>query len=132
MDLDALLWVRPANAQGALRAAELVLRAGFALVVLDLEGASARAIGALGPAAWTRIARTLRAARARVLVLAGSGMDRAAGTFATLALALARRAARFERGLFEGIDASARVVRQRTGPLGRELPFQVFQRPHPG
>ncbi len=129
MDLATLLWVRPADPQGALRAAELVLKAGFALVVIDLEGASARSLASLGPALWTRLARALRSARAQALLIAP---ERVAGVFATLALGLERRRSMFEHGLFEGIETRARVMRRRTGPSGEELTFQVFQRPHPG
>lgn len=128
MDLGTLLWVRPATAQGALRAAELVLKSGFSLVVIDLDGASSRAL-ALGPALWTRLARALRAARAQALVLTP---ERISGAFTTLGLALERQRALFEHGLFEGMEARARVVRQRSGPGTGEHSFRVFQRPRPG
>jgi hypothetical protein len=127
MDLGSLLWVRPSDPRAALRAAELVLKAGFALVVIDLEGACARELAGLGPALWTRVARALRAERAQALLIAP---ERVAGVFATLALGLERRRAMFEHGLLEGIEARARVVRRRTGTAGDELDFQVFQRPH--
>ena len=124
--LERMLWVRPPTLTAALRAAEILTHTGFALVVLDLEGASQRELGRLGPAVWTRLAQRLRNARATLALLASR---RIAGSFATLGIETERTLTRFERGLFEGLESHACVVRNRTGATGTEHPFAVYQRP---
>lgn len=126
VDLEKLLWVRPPNAREALRSAELLLRSGFALVVLDLDGADPRALERLGTASWSRLLRAVRLTRSSAVLL---GETRAAGSFATLGLYTERRRSLFDHGLFEGLDASAAVVRNRTGPLDDAISFRVFHRP---
>lgn len=128
--LRSLLWVRPPHARAALRAAELLLKTGFGLVVLDLLGAEPGALERLGAAAWSRLQRGARGARATAVLL-GSG--RAAGPFASLAIYTDRCQALFDRGLFEGLDARGSAVRNRAGPAaGTAHPFRVLHRPvHP-
>jgi hypothetical protein len=127
VDLEALLWVRPPQAQAALRAAELLLQTGFAVVVVDLEGAG-RGLERGGPAIWSRLLRAVRETRATALLL---GTNRASGSFATLSLYTERRQTFFDYGLFEGLDCSATILRDRTGPVGAEYPFHTSQRPAP-
>jgi hypothetical protein len=55
--------------------------------------------------------------------------DRVAGSFPTLGLWTERRRALFEGRLFEGIETCATIVRDRSGPVGAEHPFQALQRP---
>ncbi len=126
-NLADLLWVRPPHGLAALRAAELLLKTGFALVVLDLEGAARRAFERSGPALWLRLQRAVREARATAVVL---GTPQASGAFASLRLYTERRRALFEDGLFEGIECSASVVRDRHGPPGAAHSLRVLQRPH--
>ena len=47
------------ESSAALRAAELLIKTGFALVVLDLEGARPRELAQLGASVWTRLLRAL-------------------------------------------------------------------------
>lgn len=129
--LDSLLWVRPPRVESALRAAELLLRTGFAMVVLDLDGAPPGVLARLGPGVWTRLLRAVRRARAAAVLLAPAGSERLAGATATLGLRTERRQALFECGLFEGLEPFATVVRNRQGPTGIELPFRVFHRAGP-
>ena len=124
--LESLLWVRPRRVQAALRATELLLHTGFALVVIDLEGAARHTLSRLGAAAWARLLRVTRESRATAVLLGG---ERAPGSFATLALYTERRQALFEEGLFEGIETRAAVLRNRTGPAGTEYSFQTLFRP---
>lgn len=111
MRLESLLWVRPRETPAALRAAELLLRAGFPFVALDLDGAPRRALERLGAAAWTRLSRAVRESRATAVLLGG---ERRAGSLAALALYTERRRARFAAGLFEGFEARASAA-LRTG-----------------
>lgn len=67
VDLERLLWVRPERLKDALAAAEMLLGAGFSLVVLDLGPPPVR--GGRGvEAAWLRLARAARAHGAALLV----------------------------------------------------------------
>lgn len=124
-DLRSVLWVRPPEARSALRSAELLIKTGFALVALDLEGAASREIGRMGPPIWSRLLRAVREARTTALVL---GSTRVTGSFATLGLETRRTRARFEHGLFEGLDCSAHIERSREGAPPGELPFQTWHR----
>jgi len=124
-ELQSVLWVRPERLRAALRSAELLLKAGLALVVLDLEGAPLHELERLGTSVWTRLARAARAARARLLLLAPRPL---AGTSAALALSVERRSARFESGLLEGLDSSLRVTRGRSAADPPELHFRLHHR----
>jgi len=123
--LDDVLWVRPPGLQAALRAAELLIKTGFALCVIDLEGAPAGEIARLGAAVWTRLTRALRESRSSALLLGTRG---AAGTFATLGARTERRRSLFDGRLFEGIESSVEVLRRRSGPPGEIRHFSVLQR----
>jgi len=68
-DLERLLWVRSRGARETFRAAELLLKAGFAVVVIDLWGVEVRALQRLGNAAWSRLQRSARSRAATVLIL---------------------------------------------------------------
>ncbi|MFQ5699041.1 MAG: hypothetical protein ACE5IL_12240 [Myxococcota bacterium] len=110
-DLARTLWVRPPTRIAALRASEILLRTGFALVVLDLEG-TRRAAPVVPPSVWIRLARRARSARATLVVL---DSERMAGSFAALGLETERRRARFEGGLFEGLESQVWIARARSG-----------------
>ena len=125
-DLNALLWARPEHARAALRAAELMLKTGFAMVILDLEGAPPRELEKLGTAAWNRLLRAVLATRNSVIVL---GPQRVSNATATLGLHFEQRRPVFTRGLFEGLEAEARIVRNRRGPTEQTLPLRVHHRP---
>ncbi len=125
VDLEGVLWVRPPELRAALRSAELLLKTGFAVVTLDLEGASPRALGKMGTSVWSRLLRAVRESRATALVL---GSERAVGSFATQSLHTERQRARFEAGLFEGLDNRATLLRDRTGPADRVCDFRLEHR----
>jgi hypothetical protein len=126
VDLQGVLWVRPPELRAALRSAELLLKTGFAVVTIDLEGASHRTLGKMGASVWSRLLRAVRESRATALVL---GSQRAVGSFATQGLHTERRRARFEGGLFEGLDNRATLLRDRTGPADRVYDFRLEHRP---
>ncbi len=124
--LGDVLWVRPPSLSTALRTAELLVKTGFALVVLDLEGARSRELAQLGASVWTRLLRALRESRATALLL---GAQRAAGSFATLGVSTRREHALFDAGLFEGLVSRLEVLRNRSGASDGELRFAVHHRP---
>ena len=95
VDLQGVLWVRPPPPGAALRSAELLLKTGFAVVTLDLEGASQRALGKVGSSVWSRLLRAVRESRATALVM---GSERVAGSFATQGLYTERRRAQLRGG----------------------------------
>jgi hypothetical protein len=111
--LARTLWVRPRSITDALRATDLLLRAGgFGLVVLDLgERERPRAAAAPPPAGAT------------LLLLAPRGQP---GAFAALRLEVTGRRARWSGGpgqllLLDGIDARVTVARSRIGRTGAAL-----------
>ena len=69
VELDRLLWVRPEKLKDAVASAEMLLSAGFPLVVVDLGIAPVR--GRFVPdAAWVRLERAARSRNAALLLLA--------------------------------------------------------------
>jgi hypothetical protein len=118
--LESLLWVRPRELAAAFRSAELLLKTGFAVVALDLEGAPAQGLARLGASIWTRLLRAARGSRGTAVLL---GAERAAGSFSSLALYTERSRAHFEAGLFEGLESTASVLRNRYGPTDLHLPL---------
>jgi RecA DNA recombination protein len=67
VDLMRLLWVRPRRAKEAVAAAEMLLSAGFPLVVADF-GLNPRGARYLPDAAWMRLARAAQARGAALLL----------------------------------------------------------------
>ena len=68
VDLDRLLWVRPARLKSALASAEMLLATGFPLVVADL-GLSPRGARYLPDSAWVRLARAAQAQGASLFLI---------------------------------------------------------------
>jgi hypothetical protein len=68
VELELLLWVRPRRVKETLAAAEMLLAAGFPLVVADL-GLSARGARFVPDAAWIRLARASQAQGASLFLL---------------------------------------------------------------
>jgi len=97
VDLDRLLWVRPARLKDALAATEMLIAGGFRLVVLDLGAPPVR--GGRGiESAWLRLTRAARTHDAALLV--GSPY-RVSGTAASAVLK-----AEAGRGAWRGGGAS--------------------------
>jgi hypothetical protein len=68
VDLELLLWVRPRRVKEALASAEMLLNAGFPLVVADF-GLSAGGARFVPDAAWIRLARAVEAQGSSLLLL---------------------------------------------------------------
>jgi hypothetical protein len=68
VELERVLWVRPAKLKGALASAEMLLATGFPLVVADL-GISPRGSRSIPDAAWVRLARAAQSQGACLLVV---------------------------------------------------------------
>ena len=68
VDLELLLWVRPRRVKETLAAAEMLLAAGFPLVVADF-GLSPRGGRFVPDAAWIRLARASQAQDSALLLL---------------------------------------------------------------
>ena len=68
VDLELLLWARPRRVKEALAASEMLLAAGFPLVVADL-GLSPRGARYVPDAAWLRLARAAQSRESSLLLL---------------------------------------------------------------
>jgi len=95
-DLTRLLWIRPTTLQQAVAAAEMLLGAGFPLVVLDLGNPPLRG-GRGAEAVWLRLARAARSHGAALLL--GSPY-RVSGTTAAAVIKAER-----ERAVWQGGEA---------------------------
>jgi hypothetical protein len=114
-----LLWVRPPDVKSALRAAELILKAGgFGVVALDME---MKQENQWKPpmACWMRIARLASSSSALVLVLTSqqkSEMD----SISSLVVEVGKHQARWQGGRerwLEGIDLSFNVRKMRKAAI---------------
>lgn len=120
VDLKRLLWARPKDLKEALAGTEMLIGAGFALVVLDLGAPPVR--GGRGvEAGWLRLARSARAHGSALLV--GSPY-RVSGTAASAVLKAARPRIVWQGGqsapwLLGGLSARIEVEKHR-----RRLPGQ--------
>jgi hypothetical protein len=120
VDLERLLWARPKDLKEALAGTEMLIGAGFALVVLDLGAPPVR--GGRGvEAGWLRLARSARAHGSALLV--GSPY-RVSGTAASAVLKAARPRIVWQGGpsapwLLGGLSARIEVEKHR-----RRLPGQ--------
>ncbi len=113
-DLELLLWLRPHRVREALAGAEMLVGAGFPLVVVDL-GAPPLAGGRGAQGAWLRLARAARDHRAALLV---SAPYRVSGTAAAAVLGLRGRSLRRRDApraplLFLGLDTRISLEKAR-------------------
>ncbi len=128
VELERLLWVRPSKLKEAVASAEMLLAAGFPLVVVDLGLAPVR--GRFVPdAAWVRLTRAARDRRAALLVLAPyrvSGVAAESVVSAQNARAIWRGAGKSPR-LLEGVVVRLTLEkdgRARTG-MGESFALSV-------
>lgn len=119
-DLERILWIRPESTRDAVHAAELVIQAGFPLVVLEfalrLRGSRS------ADAAWVRLAR---AAEHHQTVLLVSAPWPLAGSASEGVVALERPRAVWSGGgrapsLLTGIETTLRLDRHRHRRAGEE------------
>lgn len=134
IDLERLLWVRPARLKEALAATEMLLASGFPLVALDLGLPPLR--GGRGvESSWLRLARAARAHDAALLV--GSPY-RVSGTAAAAVLKANRGRAAWRGGgvspcLLDGFSARVELekCRGRLPGQSEELRLIVEDLPRP-
>jgi RecA DNA recombination protein len=134
VDLDRLLWARPARLKEALAATEMLIDGGFPLVVLDLGNPPVR--GGRGvEAAWLRLARAARAHDSALLV---GAPYRVSGTAAGVVLKAGRSRAAWRGGagspwLLTGAASRIEIEKHR-GKLpghGEELNLVTAAAPRP-
>jgi hypothetical protein len=136
-DLSRLLWTRPTTLQEAVAAAEMLLSAGFPLVVVDLGNPPVR--GGRGvEAVWLRLARAARAHGAALLV--GSPY-RVSGTAASVVVKAERAQAVWQGGgsarapwLLGGVAAELSLEKHRgrlPGEHSADLALTVADSPLP-
>ncbi|HVR98487.1 MAG TPA: hypothetical protein VMW27_17870 [Thermoanaerobaculia bacterium] len=119
VDLERLLWVRPANLKQALGAAEMLLGSGFPLVVLDLGLPPVR--GGRGvEAVWLRLARAAQAHGSALLI---GTPYRVTGTAASVVLKAGRA-----RPAWQGGDASPWLL----GGLASRIEIEKYRGRLPG
>src|SRR3954471_20103695 len=127
VDLDRLLWIRghlvvnqgmarelnQRAIEQAIRAFTLVLQAGnFGLVVFDVADAPADTVRRLPFTTWLRLQRMVEGSQTAGVLVGTEAMARSsAGLTVKLAMRNLESGMRFDRGLFDGIDVEARVVR---------------------
>jgi RecA DNA recombination protein len=116
VDLARLFWLRPRSLEAALVCAELVLGAGFALVVLELGLARPSRRNA-PEAAWRRLSIRARSHRGALLVLTPSPVS---GTAAAAVLSASRAGAVWEKGLLVGLSSRLTLDKRRGGRPGAE------------
>lgn len=120
LDLERLLWARPTDLKEALAATEMLIGAGFSLVVLDLGAPPVR--GGRGvEAGWLRLARSARSHGSALLV---GTPYRVSGTAASAVLKAHRARALWQGGegapwLLGGLSSQIEVEKHR-----RRLPGQ--------
>jgi hypothetical protein len=121
VDLNRLLWARPERLKEAVAAAEMLLAAGFPLVVLDLGVPPLR--GRFVPdAVWVRLARS---AEARAAVLLLTSPYRVSGIAAETVIAADSARAVWEGGglsprLLQGISSRLTLEKNAGGSAGRK------------
>lgn len=111
--LERLLWVRPKTAKAGLAAAEALVDAGFALVVLELGEAERRAPRPPQPA-WLRLARAARAQQAVLLLVS---REPSAGTAADVVIAAEKARTLWDRAawppLLSGVSSTLSIRSRR-------------------
>jgi hypothetical protein len=133
IDLARLLWVRPPDPVGALRACEVLLSTrGFGVVTLDLADGIPSATRARLATVWSRL--RLRAASSRTIFLLLARDRLSAGT-ADVCLTLRERRPLWSRSsssqggvtLLDGIEARVELVRTRHGTPGARERVQFLE-----
>jgi hypothetical protein len=119
VDLDLLLWVRPRRVKETLAAAEMLLAAGFPLIVADF-GLSPRGGRFVPDAAWIRLSRASQAQDSALLLLTPYRMSGIAADAVVTADA--------SRTLWQGAGATPRLLTA----LSSRLTLQKLARLTPG
>ena len=111
--LDRLLWIRcGGDAEGALKAADLVIQAGgFGLVVFDLGDTPLRTARRISLTSWFRLRRAVEHTPTAIVVIAPEPL---AKTCASLVLEMRRGAPQWSGKLLRGME----VYALRSKPVG--------------
>jgi recA bacterial DNA recombination protein len=126
VDLSRLLWVRPSKLKEAVASAEMLLGAGFPLVVVDLGVPPVRG-RSVPDAAWVRLTRAARDRRAALLLLSPyrvSGVAAESAIAAGAARALWRGTGRSPR-LLEGVASKLTLQKDPRARGGEEAPVSL-------
>jgi recA bacterial DNA recombination protein len=130
VDLARVLWVRPSRLKDAVASAEMLLGAGFPLVVVDLGVPPVR--GRYVPdAAWVRLTRAARDRRAALLLLSPyrvSGIVAQAAVAADGSRAIWRGAGKSPR-LLEGIASRLTLQKDARRTELSAVSYQLSARP---
>jgi hypothetical protein len=113
IQLQRMLWVRPRTMKQAVAAAEMLIAAGFQLVVLDAGLPPLR--GRVADAAWVRLARAAEAHGCALLVSTPYPLT---GTTSEAMLRAERARARWRGGLLTGIETTLRLEKHRRKRAG--------------
>ena len=103
-DLTRLLWARPLGVKEAFRATELLLKAGFVVVVIDLGGVEVRALQRLGSTPWSRLQRAAGARGGTVLIL-----SRDTGAYPSTPKSVGAASVRRDLGIDVSVRAGSRA-----------------------
>ncbi len=118
IDLRRMLWVRPKTLKQAVGAAEMLVAAGFQLVVLDVgppprrsaPAESGRYIGRVPDAAWVRLARAAESHGAALLISAPYALT---GTKSEAMLCTEASRGRWSSGLLTAVETRVRLEKHR-------------------
>lgn len=108
IDLRRMLWIRPKTLKQAVTAAEMLVTAGFQLVVLDAGLPPLR--GRVPDAAWVRMARAAEAHGAALLVSSPYPLT---GTTSEAMLRAEASRARWRGGLLTAVETTLRLEKHR-------------------
>ena len=108
IDLRRMLWIRPKKLRQAAAAAEMIIGAGFQLVVID--AGLPRLRGRVPDASWVRLARAAEANGSAVLISSPYPLT---GTTSEAMLRAERARPRWRGQLLAGIETSIRLEKHR-------------------
>ena len=136
VDLERLLWIRPASTRQALASCDRLLQTeGFELVVFDCAtalppdgGPRTARQDSIRDVTWLRLARLAARTRTALVVLSQTGTEGGTtGSRAELVLEMQPLGARFvgPPSLLDALETTAFLRRHRTRPSGSPVPLHV-------
>ncbi len=131
VQLEHVFWVRPMKFTDALKSTEIVLNAGFRMVMLDL-GIKPMRLAPTNDAAWRRIARETKTHDSIAFVFSP---HRIASTAADLCIETSALASHWTNPtsswqLLEGLSVQMKMIRQRGAALTRPKRLSLAVRPN--
>lgn len=116
IELHRMLWVRPQKLKQAVAAAEMLVCAGFQLVVLEAGLPPLR--GRVPDAAWVRLARAAEAHRTALIISTPYPLT---GTTSEAMLRAEMARGRWRNGLLLGVEARVRLEKHRRKRPGESV-----------